>query len=174
MVGASPTMRSMAGNTGRYGLLRTDTDCSCRQAANWQHAVCCLSSNVRLSPFVSGAQQGSPITAGGSGFVSLRRDKQYCEQLASFTRKEPRDPASFHYAATRHTFVCDPASFHYAVKSRTVRRYTTPWRAILRGKVAFCKANKRGSILLYVTERFAAARREISRKIACLKYGIRR
>ena len=62
----------------------------------------------------------------------------------------------------------DPASLHYAATSQTVRRYTTPWQAILRGKVAFCKANKRGSIPLYVTERFAAARREISRKIVRL------
>ena len=89
--------------------------------------------------------------AGGPVFAMLRRGEQYCEQLASFTRKEPRDPASLHYAATRHTFVLDPASFHYAVTSRRGRRYTTPWRAILRGKVAFCKANKRGIRLRYTT-----------------------
>ena len=52
-------------------------------------------------------------------YAMLRRGKQYCEQLASFTRKEPRDPASLHYAATRHTFVLDPASLRYAVTSRT-------------------------------------------------------
>ena len=43
---------------------------------------------------------------------------------------------------------------------------TLPTSAILRGKVVFCKANKRGSVPMYMTERFAAARHEISRKIA--------
>ncbi len=51
--------------------------------------------------------------AGGSGFVTLRRDKAYLR--------------------TRSVFV------HYAVTSRTVRRYTTPWQAILRAAGEFYK-----------------------------------
>ena len=99
--------------------------------------------------------------AEGSGFVTLRRDKAYlCTRsgFVSLRRDKPKGRCNQGANSRR----------------RARLRYATPWRAILRGKVAFCKANKRGSIPLYVTERFAAARREISRKIACLKYGIRR
>ena len=126
------------GKTDRHGLLRTNTDSSCRQAANWQYAVCCLSSNVRLCPLrrkarqlpqadpfslcyavasniarkgrvLQGEQERDPASlhyavtsrtggavkvqtpAGGPGFAMQRRGGQYCVQLASFTRKEPRE-----------------------------------------------------------------------------------
>ena len=139
--------------------------------------------------------------AGGSGFVSLRRDKAYLR--------------------TRSGFV------HYAVTSRTVRRYTTPWQAILRAAGEFYKeraegsgfvslrrdkaylctrsgfvslrrdkpngsplhnamasniasswrvlqGKSRGSVPSYSTEAKDAVRLARCRKIACLKYGIRR
>ena len=89
-----------------------------------------------------------------------------------------------HQLAARFRLTCPTsptsptAAIYHIARVCGERRHEPPphyrWQAILRGKVAFCKADKRGSIPLYVTERFAAARREISRKIACLKYGIRR
>ena len=128
-----------------------------------------------------------------SGFVSLRRDKPKGSPLhnamaSNIARKgrvlqgeQERDPASLHYAVTRHTFVLDPASLHYAVTSRRVRRskacqlpqadpsslcnavadnIASSWR-VLQGK-------SRGSVPLYSTEAKDAVRLARCRKIVRL------
>ncbi len=76
---------------------------------------------------------------------------QYCVQLASFGKPIPEEV----YFCTRSGFV---SLRRDKPKGRCSQGANFRRRAILRGKVAFCKVNKRGSIPLYVTERFAAVK----------------
>ena len=143
VVGARCGTAVAGGKTDSYGLLRTNTDCSCRQAANGQYAVCCLSSNVRLCPLRRKARQLPQANPSSLCYAVASNIASSWRVLASRSLKEC-------------TFVLDPASFHYAVTSRrgsAVRLANYRRRAILRGKVAFCKANKRGIRLRYTTPR---------------------